>query len=58
MSLNWGIDKVNFVHLHDVILAIFKNEIEKFEDKWVKPEKIIWIVVTQIQKDKQGIYSL
>lgn len=35
----------------------FKNEIVKFEDKWVKLEKIIRIVVIQFQKDKQGIYS-
>ena len=35
-----------------------KNDILKFECKWVDLENIILSVVTQTQKDKYDIYSL
>lgn len=38
--------------------AVKKNGVIKFIDKWIALEKIILIEVTQIQEDKQCMFSL
>lgn len=47
------------IHLHDgVSHSCFKNDIMKYEDKWIKIEKIAPCEITQNQKYKYGMYSL
>jgi hypothetical protein len=52
-------DKENVLHLPNGILfssAIKTNGTMKISSKWTELEKIIQIEITQIQKDKHGMY--
>ena len=52
------IKKMWFIYAMEYYTAIKYNRILKFTGKWMDLEKIILIVVTQIQKDKYNMYSL
>ena len=50
-------DKENFVHLHKgLLLSVKKDDTLKFTHKYMKVEKTILSEVTQMYKDKHGIY--
>ena len=52
-------DKENVVHLHNGVLhRRKKNDILKFEGKWMDLENIILSEVTHTQKDKYHMHSL
>ena len=58
MPFNQRINKENVIYLHNGLLLSYKNNIMKFVGKRMELGKIIPNEVTQIQKDKQGMYSL
>ena len=52
-------DKENVAYLYNGVLFSSKtNDILKFAGKWMELDKNILSEVTQIQKDKHGMYSL
>ena len=45
--------KIWYIHTTEYCLTIKKNDIRKFEGKWMKLEKPILSEISQSQKDKQ-----
>jgi hypothetical protein len=47
-----------YIYIVVFFSAIKNNEIMRFAGKWVELEHIILSEITQIQKEKYGMYSL
>jgi hypothetical protein len=56
MFLYWRINKEN-IYTMEPHSAIKNNDSMKFSGKWMVLENIILVGVTQIQKNKHGLYS-
>jgi hypothetical protein len=52
-----GREKMWFNHTMEYFLAIKKEDILSFADKWMEVENIILSEITQTQKDMDGRYS-